>query len=65
MKDIIIIGIGLLLFALVWGVWQHIDLQQSTVSGGGVPCADDAQMCSDGSFVGRVPPQCDFSDCPE
>ena len=28
-------------------------------------CPDDAKLCPDGTFVGRVPPDCDFEECPE
>ncbi len=27
-------------------------------------CAEDAKLCPDGSYVGRVPPSCNFRDCP-
>lgn len=27
-------------------------------------CTADAQQCSDGSYVGRVPPSCEFAPCP-
>ncbi len=27
-------------------------------------CTMDAKLCPDGSFVGRVPPDCEFSPCP-
>ena len=30
-----------------------------------VACTMDAKECSDGSYVGRVPPKCDFAACPE
>lgn len=30
---------------------------------GGV-CTMDAMECPDGSFVGRVPPSCEFAACP-
>ena len=30
----------------------------------GVFCTMDAMMCPDGSYVGRVPPSCQFSACP-
>ena len=30
-----------------------------------VACTMDAKLCSDGSYVGRVPPDCDFAACPE
>lgn len=29
-----------------------------------VACATDVRSCSDGSYVQRVPPNCEFSDCP-
>lgn len=28
-------------------------------------CTLDAQVCPDGSYVGRVPPSCEFAPCPE
>jgi hypothetical protein len=33
-------------------------------AGDGVACTDDAKECPDGSFVGRVPPSCEFAPCP-
>lgn len=30
-----------------------------------VACTMDAKLCSDGSYVGRVPPRCDFALCPK
>ena len=30
-----------------------------------VACTMDAKLCPDGSYVGRVPPDCDFAACPE
>ena len=27
-------------------------------------CTMDAMMCPDGSYVGRVPPSCNFAACP-
>jgi hypothetical protein len=30
----------------------------------GVACTQDARMCPDGSYVGRVAPSCDFAACP-
>lgn len=32
--------------------------------GSDVACTDDAKECPDGSFVGRVAPDCDFAPCP-
>jgi len=30
-----------------------------------VVCTIDAKLCSDGSYVARIPPKCDFASCPE
>lgn len=30
-----------------------------------VYCTQDAKQCDDGSFVGRIPPGCEFAPCPE
>ena len=30
-----------------------------------VDCPMDAKECSDGSYVGRIPPNCEFKSCPE
>ena len=30
-----------------------------------VACTMEARLCPDGSYVGRVPPNCDFAACPE
>lgn len=34
--------------------------------GGGdqIFCTQDAKMCPDGSYVGRVGPNCEFAPCP-
>ena len=29
-----------------------------------IACATDVRSCSDGSYVKRVPPTCEFADCP-
>lgn len=30
----------------------------------GVACTMDAMLCPDGSYVGRIAPNCDFAPCP-
>ena len=30
-----------------------------------IACPQDARQCADGSYVGRVPPDCEFLPCPE
>ena len=27
-------------------------------------CTTEAKLCPDGSYVGRVPPSCEFAECP-
>jgi hypothetical protein len=33
-------------------------------NGSDVVCTMDAKSCPDGSFVGRIPPSCEFASCP-
>lgn len=40
---------------------QNSNLEQNTNQ---AACAQDAKICPDGSTVGRVPPDCQFSTCP-
>jgi len=35
-----------------------------TASPTAVVCTADAKLCPDGSYVGRVPPSCEFTQCP-
>jgi len=30
----------------------------------GVVCTMEAKLCPDGSYVGRIPPKCEFKACP-
>lgn len=30
-----------------------------------VACTMEAKLCSDGSYISRIPPKCDFATCPE
>lgn len=36
----------------------------NTIGDGMVACTMDAKMCSDGSYVGRTGPKCEFQKCP-
>jgi len=29
-----------------------------------IACTMDAKLCPDGSYVGRIPPDCEFAPCP-
>jgi hypothetical protein len=40
------------------------DTDQVTVPNSNVACTADAQQCPDGSYVGRVAPNCEFAACP-
>lgn len=52
---IIILALGAIFF------WKA---DQANAPEEGVACTMDAMECPDGSFVGRVPPQCNFAPCP-
>ncbi|PIR85337.1 hypothetical protein COU15_01215 [Candidatus Kaiserbacteria bacterium CG10_big_fil_rev_8_21_14_0_10_45_20] len=64
-KDVVIIIVGIILFAFVWGVWSFLASKQSFMNGApfGVACTADAKLCPDGSSVGRVGPHCEFAEC--
>ena len=51
---IFIVSIG----ALVWFY------SGPSEEGESVYCTLDAMLCHDGSYVGRVPPDCEFRECP-
>lgn len=36
----------------------------STTSDETIFCAADVKLCPDGSYVSRIPPKCDFKQCP-
>ncbi|HVW66256.1 MAG TPA: hypothetical protein VHA78_00830 [Candidatus Peribacteraceae bacterium] len=36
----------------------------NTTGSGNVACTMEAKLCPDGSYVGRVPPSCNFAPCP-
>jgi hypothetical protein len=40
-------------------------LKQTSVENENVFCAQEAKLCSDGSYVSRVPPHCEFQMCPK
>ncbi len=65
-----IIGIALILL-FVGGVagagyfyWDEITNFLSSKDEEVVACPMDAKVCPDGSSVGRVPPDCEFAECP-
>jgi len=58
-KSLIILGIIIVLILL--GVYLFSDKQKNEEQ---VFCTMDAKMCPDGSFVGRIAPNCEFAPCP-
>ena len=56
---------NLLLVFLVFGILLVSACSQQPPSTSPVACTKDAKSCPDGSIVGREPPNCDFSPCPE
>lgn len=40
------------------------DTDQISVASSNVACTADAKQCPDGSYVGRVAPNCEFAACP-
>lgn len=66
MQKTLIVGL-LLIGIIVAGVALQMLAQLRAQPGPapeGVLCAMDTQLCPDGSYVGRIPPQCDFAACP-
>ncbi|HUT96219.1 MAG TPA: Gmad2 immunoglobulin-like domain-containing protein [Candidatus Paceibacterota bacterium] len=59
MKKVLIVLIILLGLAGVWLGLRLITGEEPFV------CTMDARLCSDGSYVGRVAPDCDFALCPK
>ncbi len=53
-----IIGIGVIVF------FDDISLWYNGVAAQQVFCTQDAKLCPDGSYVGRVAPSCAFASCP-
>ena len=65
-----IIGIAVILFfvgGVVAGSYFYRDDIINFLSSkdeDGVACPTDAKICPDGSSVGRIPPDCEFAECP-
>jgi hypothetical protein len=69
-----ILAICLLLTVLIAGCVQapsdngegeDITPPQDTDQNDEVFCTQDVYQCPDGSYVGRIPPTCEYADCPE
>jgi|GEM_PF-3123058 len=53
---------GLVAIAVVAGL-LHLFTKEAVAPV--VDCKADAMACPDGSFTGRVPPNCNFAACPD
>lgn len=67
-KPLVYSAIGGFVLVIIWSVYRFYYLPK-TLSENSQPeqvaCTEDARECPDGSFVGRVPPDCEFEACPD
>lgn len=62
-KEIPALLLGVIVIIIVGLGGYFISRLNPTAPAGGV-CTMDAKECPDGSYVGRVPPSCEFAACP-
>ena len=43
---------------------QSTTISEPKISGKNIYCTQEAKLCSDGSYVGRTGPNCEFAECP-
>ena len=55
----------LIILVVLAGVWLGLRFLIGESPAEPIACTMDAKLCPDGSYVGRVPPDCDFAVCPE
>lgn len=65
-KNILTVVLGLAGIAAVYVyVVPHLqNPNQAAEETSPIACTMDAKMCPDGTYVGRIPPNCDFEVCP-
>lgn len=57
-KLFMVIAIAIIaIFLIGSGVWYFIENKP-------IECTQEAKLCSDGSYVGRTGPKCEFAECP-
>jgi hypothetical protein len=61
MKKILIV---LIILIVLFGIGLVVDFVNKSEEEP-VACTTDVKLCSDGSYVSRIPPECDFAPCPE
>ncbi|MCL4406225.1 MAG: DUF333 domain-containing protein [Patescibacteria group bacterium] len=61
-KQLKLLVIGAVVLALLGlAFWKY---ESGREGGEAVFCTMDAKLCPDGSYVGRMPPACEFKACP-
>jgi hypothetical protein len=59
-RSFLVAIVGLLLvLGIAYLVWSQVAAPEPEL----VACTMDAMICPDGSYVGRVPPTCEFAPC--
>ena len=61
---IIVIAVGAVMAVLVFKNKPAMAPENGSASESPVYCTQDAKQCSDGSYVGRQGPNCEFAPCP-
>lgn len=61
----LLIFIVALLIVLATALLEHKYAPTNPSTNSPVACTMEAKLCPDGSYVGRQPPTCEFSPCPE
>ncbi|MFZ5559237.1 MAG: Gmad2 immunoglobulin-like domain-containing protein [Patescibacteria group bacterium] len=56
----------LIILIVIAGIWLGLEfIIKKSKSPEPVACTMEAKLCSDGSYVSRIPPECDFAPCPK
>lgn len=61
----IIIPLSILIVVIIFAIAGYLDYQNKLNNQKPVACTMDAKACPDGSYVGRIAPNCEFALCPE
>ncbi len=66
MKPVVLISIIIVILLVIAGIFFLVRWQTNAPQSNENPtvCTADAKLCPDGSYVGRVPPSCEFALCP-
>ncbi|MFA5030341.1 MAG: hypothetical protein WC495_02010 [Patescibacteria group bacterium] len=64
---VLLLGVGMFVYFRFLGT-DGTNVNSNTNSStntNSVACTMEAKLCPDGTAVGRIPPNCEFADCPE